>query len=70
MSKRKKAPTFDPEAVTPAGGTQMPEVSAGRAMTITPHEPISFEFALCPICGTIRTTDVCPVDGHRFEVAR
>jgi len=22
----------------------------------------------CPICGTARTADVCPVDGHRFEV--
>lgn len=21
---------------------------------------------VCPICGTIRTTDVCPVDGFRF----
>ena len=26
------------------------------------------EHVACPICGRHKTTDVCEVDGHRFEV--
>lgn len=26
--------------------------------------------AFCPICGGVRTADICPIDGHRFEVTK
>lgn len=42
-------------------------VLAGKPMTIEQHEPIAFQFAVCPICGSRQVAEICPVDGHRFE---
>ena len=34
--------------------------------SVATAEPLD-RMATCPICGSIRTTPVCGIDGHRFE---
>lgn len=48
------APVEDP------GGHRRKGIEASAAAGGTPF---------CPICGTLKTVDVCPVDGHRFGAA-
>lgn len=71
MPKRiKKTATEQPEASIDKTEALARAESAPVEFVPQPHEdsPHVAEVAACIICGTLRTADVCPVDGYRFAM--
>lgn len=72
MPKRTKKPEAEPMTITPilrTDGVVVPPTGSPIADALNKQQPQHFEFAVCPICGSRQTTEVCPVDGHHFEAA-
>jgi hypothetical protein len=61
-SRKKKPEAVEPEpsAVEPVAAE--PHLDSPEAVTAL----LADAHAACPVCGTTRTADVCPVDGFRF----
>lgn len=70
MPKRTKPEPKPTPRERPQPSPAVEERDVGRSEPVAAGDVLVPPFAgsadACRICGTIRTTDVCPVDGFRF----
>ena len=73
MTKRK--PKVEPKPTPTAHETSVAsdavaEHPAATVASVAKESVAVGPSGACPICGTARSADVCPVDGYNFEVTK